>query len=101
MYKKREKAKKQKFGRQRDTIPGPLDQKSVALPTALKALWRLGYKWLTTKYLYSYRHYESPNLELLGKVHIFRHDKHVNFYRTVNIWRLILQKFLNYKSTEL
>jgi hypothetical protein len=73
-------------------------KKSVALPTAL---WRLGCKWLTTKYLYSDRHYESPNLELLGKVPIFRHDKHLNFYRTVNIWRLILQKFLNYKSTKL
>jgi hypothetical protein len=82
MYKKREnEAKKLKFGRQRDTIPVPLDQKSVALPTAL---WRLGCKWLTTKYLHSDRHYESPNLELLGKVHIFRHDKHLNFYRTVN-----------------
>jgi hypothetical protein len=34
MYKKREKkAKKQKFGRQRDTISGPLDQKSDDLPT--------------------------------------------------------------------
>jgi hypothetical protein len=83
MYNKREnKAKKQKFGRRRDTILGPLDQKYVALPTAL---WRLGCKWLPTKYLYSYRHYESPNLELLGKVHIFRYDIHVNFYRTVNI----------------
>jgi hypothetical protein len=42
MSKKREnKAKKQKFGRRRDTIPKPLDQKSVALPTAL---WRLGGK---------------------------------------------------------
>jgi hypothetical protein len=42
MYKKRKnKAKKQKFGRQRDTIPGPLDKKSVALPTAL---WRFGCK---------------------------------------------------------
>jgi hypothetical protein len=71
MYKKREnKAKKQKFGRRRDTIPGPLDKKTVALPTAL---WRLGYKYLTTKYLYSDLHYESPNFELLGKVHIFRH----------------------------
>jgi hypothetical protein len=56
---------------------------------------------LTTKYLYNDRHYESPNLELLGKVLIFRHNKHLNFYRIVNIWRLILQKFLNYKSTEL
>jgi hypothetical protein len=98
MYKKREnKAKKQNFGCPRDTIPGPPDQKSVALPTAL---WQLGSKCLTSKYLYSDRHYESPHLELLGKVHIFRHDKHLNFYRTVNIWRLILQKFLNYKSTE-
>jgi hypothetical protein len=34
MYKKREnKAKKQKFGRRRDTILGPLDKKSNALPT--------------------------------------------------------------------
>jgi hypothetical protein len=83
MYKKREnKAKKQKFGRRRDTIPGPLYQKSVALPTVL---WRLGCKYLTTKYLYSDHHYESPNLELLGKVLIFKHDKHLNFYRTVNI----------------
>jgi hypothetical protein len=98
MYKKKEKAKKQKFGRRRDTIPGPLNKKSVALPTAL---WWLGCKCLTTKYRYSDHHYESPYLELLGKVHIFRHDKHLNFYRTVNIWRLILQKFLNYKSTEL
>jgi hypothetical protein len=99
MYKKREnKAKKQKFGLRRDTIPGPLDQNSDALPTVL---WRLGWKWLTTKYLYSDRHYESPNLELLGKIHIFRHEKHLNFYRTVNIWRLVLQKFLHYKSTEL
>jgi hypothetical protein len=69
MYKKREnKAKKQRFGRRRDTIPGPLDQKSVALPTAL---WQLGCKYWTTKYLYSDHHYESPHLELLGKVHIF------------------------------
>jgi hypothetical protein len=99
MYKKRENnAKKQKFGRRRDMIPGPLDQKSVALQTAL---WRLGCKGLTTKYLYSNHHYESLKLELLGKVHIFRHDKHLNFYRTVNIWRLILHKFLNYKSTKL
>jgi hypothetical protein len=59
MYKKRgNKAKKQKFGHRRDAIPGPLDQKSVALPTSL---WRLGCKWLTTKYRYSDRHYESPN----------------------------------------
>jgi hypothetical protein len=65
MYKKREnKAKKQKFGRRRDTIPGPLDKKSLALPTAL---WRLGCKCETTKYLNSDRHYESPNLELLEK----------------------------------
>jgi hypothetical protein len=34
MYTKREKkAKKQKFGRRLDTIHGPLDKKSVALPT--------------------------------------------------------------------
>jgi hypothetical protein len=34
MYEKREnKAKGQKFGRRLDTILGPLDQKSVALPT--------------------------------------------------------------------
>jgi hypothetical protein len=40
MYKTKEnKAKKQKFGRRRETILGPLDQKSVALPTAL---WQLG-----------------------------------------------------------
>jgi hypothetical protein len=98
MYKKKEKAKKQKFRHRRDTIPGPLNKKSVALPTAL---WRLGCKCLTTKYLYGDRHYESPNLELLRKVHIFRHDKHLNFYRTVNIWRLIFQKLLNYKYAEL
>jgi hypothetical protein len=42
MYKKREnKAKKQKFRRRRDTIPGPLDKKSVALP---RAVWGLGCK---------------------------------------------------------
>jgi hypothetical protein len=95
MYKKqkKKKAKKQKFGRRRVPILGRLDKKSVAL---LTELWRrLGCKWLTTKYLYSDRHYESPNLELLGKLLIFRHDKHLNFYRTV------LKKFLNYKSTEL
>jgi hypothetical protein len=47
------------------------------------------------------RRYESRNLEQLEIVLFFRHDKHLNFYRTVNIWRLILQKFLNYKSTKL
>jgi hypothetical protein len=36
MYKKREKkAKKQKFGRRRDTIRGRLDKKSDALPTEI------------------------------------------------------------------
>jgi hypothetical protein len=33
MYKTREKAKKQQFVRRLDTILGPLDQKSVTLPT--------------------------------------------------------------------
>jgi hypothetical protein len=32
---------------------------------------------------------------------IFRHNRHSNFYETVNIRRLILGKFLNYKTTEL
>jgi hypothetical protein len=31
----------------------------------------------------------------------FRHNKHSIFYRTVNIWRLILGKFFNYKTTKL
>jgi hypothetical protein len=30
---------------------------------------------------------------------IFRHNKHLNFYRSVNIWKLILENFLNYKIT--
>jgi hypothetical protein len=39
MYKKEgKKAKKEKFGRRRDTILGPVDKKSVALPTALGGL---------------------------------------------------------------
>jgi hypothetical protein len=69
MYKKKKKrekkAKKQKFGRRLYTILGPLDKKSVALPTELS---RLGCKFAATKYLYSDRHYESLNLEQLGIV---------------------------------
>jgi hypothetical protein len=96
MYKKREnKAKQQKFGRRRDTIPGSQIRR---LTDCAMVAWL---QVFDTKYLYSDRHYESPNLEVLGKVHIFRHDKHWNFYRTVNMCRLILQKFLNYKSTDL
>jgi hypothetical protein len=32
---------------------------------------------------------------------IFRHNKHLNFYRTENIRRLMLGKFLNFKAIEL
>jgi hypothetical protein len=77
MYKKENTMqKKAKIRRRWDTIPGPLDQNYIALPTTL---WRLSCKRVTTKYLYSDRHYERLKLELLGKVHIFRHDKHLNF----------------------
>jgi hypothetical protein len=36
----------------------------------------------------------------IGKSVIFRHNKHLNFYRSVNIWKLILENFLNYKITK-
>jgi hypothetical protein len=35
-----------------------------------------------------------------GKSVIFRHNKHLNFYRSVNIWKLILENVLNYKIAE-
>jgi hypothetical protein len=36
----------------------------------------------------------------IGQSVIFRHNKHLKFYRSVNIWKLILENFLNYKITE-
>jgi hypothetical protein len=97
MYKKREnKAKKQKFGRRRDTIHGPLDQKSDALPTEE---WRLATSsWQNNIYIAIV--ITTVENRTIGKSVIFRHDKHLNFYRSVNIWKLILENFLNYKITE-
>jgi hypothetical protein len=37
---------------------------------------------------------------ITGESVIFRHNKHLNFYRSINIWKLILENFLNYKITE-
>jgi hypothetical protein len=39
-------------------------------------------------------------LSTIGNCTIFRHNKHFNFYRSLNIWRVILGNFLNYKTTE-
>jgi hypothetical protein len=78
MYKKREhKAKKQKFVCRQDTIPRTSGSKIRLLTDWAMAAWL---QVIDNKYLYSDRHYESPNVELFGKVHIFRHDKHLNFY---------------------
>jgi hypothetical protein len=36
----------------------------------------------------------------IGESVIFRHNKHLNFYRSINMWKLILENFFNYKITE-
>jgi hypothetical protein len=42
----------------------------------------------------------KSRISTTGNCTILRHNQHLNFYRSVNIWRVILGNFLNYKTTE-
>jgi hypothetical protein len=49
-----------------------------------------------------YRNFNTKvEISTLGYCTMSRHNKHSNFYWTANIWKLILGKFLNYKTIDL
>jgi hypothetical protein len=95
MWKKREK-KRKKFGeggyRNRDLLV----KNFSALPSAL---WRRRYTSRNNAYIVIFR--TKVEISTTGRCTIFRHNKHSNFYKTVNIRRLILGKYFNFKTTQL
>jgi hypothetical protein len=52
------------------------------------------------KHLLVQLHTGKVKVRTIGNCTIFRHNIHSNFYISVNIWRVILGNFLNYRTTE-